>query len=128
MSSTKPSIKQVILVGHCGADSGTLSVVIGRASPNMAVLRVNDASSLDRAVTADTLLLVNRVLDGSFSDAGGIELIRRVRARAGAPAAILISNYADAQRDAEQAGALPGFGKSQAWDESTVQMLRRVLT
>ncbi|MCE9589767.1 MAG: response regulator [Planctomycetes bacterium] len=122
-----PPIKQILLVGHCGADTGTLSHVLSRAAAGVAVAGVNDGAALDRLAKPGTLLLVNRVLDGRFTDADGVALIRRVRSRPDAPAAMLISNYADAQESAREAGALPGFGKSQAWDDRTVEMLRRVI-
>lgn len=122
-----PAIKNVILVGHCAADSGTLSLLIAQTAPGVAVQRINDDASLQRASGADALLLVNRVLEGSFPDGDGVALIKRVNAGANAPAAMLISNYPDAQQAAQAAGALPGFGKSQAWEQPTLQMLRRVI-
>jgi CheY-like chemotaxis protein len=58
------------------------------------------------------LVLVNRVLD---ADGGsGQELIRTLKAdeQFRAVPVMLVSNYADAQAEAEAAGAVPGFGKS----------------
>jgi hypothetical protein len=40
---------------------------------------------------------------------------------------MLVSNYADAQQQAETAGALPGFGKSSLRTPETRERLRAVL-
>ncbi|MEO0716799.1 MAG: hypothetical protein AAFY58_07400, partial [Planctomycetota bacterium] len=58
-------------------------------------------------------LLINRVLDGSFKTESGIELIRALATLDTAPSLMLISNFADAQAEAESAGATKGFGKSE---------------
>lgn len=83
---------------------------------------MNDQAELDQLIGPDTLLLVNRVLDGRFDVGGsGIELIRQIAAQAGPIPLMLISNYKDAQQQAEEAGALPGFGKSQIADAAVRQ-------
>ncbi len=40
---------------------------------------------------------------------------------------MLISNFQDAQQEAVAAGAFPGFGKSQLYDDSTSERLRDAL-
>jgi hypothetical protein len=40
---------------------------------------------------------------------------------------MLISNYADAQRDAEAAGALPGFGKREIGSKRVTELLQNAL-
>ena len=107
------TINKIALVGHCGPDSWMLKQVAGSAAPGAKVIMVHSDAELAREGDSQTLLLVNRALDGEFSAPDGIELIRAVKARGG-PAAMLISNYPDAQAAAVQAGALPGFGKSKA--------------
>jgi hypothetical protein len=59
------------------------------------------------------LVLVNRVIDAD--GASGLELIRTLKAHddpsiSGIPV-MLVSDYPDARRQAEDLGALPGFGK-----------------
>lgn len=117
-------ITHIALVGHCGFDSGSLSRFAKQAAPDAEVTRVNDQAALDALAKPTTLLLVNRVLDGRFEAGGsGVELIRALQGSDNAPPAMLISNYEDAQQEAEAAGALPGFGKSQVGDAGTLKHL-----
>ena len=71
------------------------------------------------------MLLINRVLGWGFNG-GGVELIASLRDGDDAPEMMLISNYADAQQAAVEAGALPGFGKSELHTVG-VKRLRDVL-
>lgn len=103
---------RIALVGHCGPDSFALQAAISSAVEGALIERVNDETGLRTALDTADLLLVNRVLDGAFASESGIELIRTIVAAEGAPPAMLISNYADAQAEAEAAGAKPGFGKA----------------
>lgn len=113
----------VVLVGHCGFDAPGLTRLAKTAGPDVAVARVNTQAQLDAYRRPDALWLVNRVLDGRFEHESGIELIAQAVAALDGPAAMLISNYPDAQAAAQQAGALPGFGKSQANAPETRQQL-----
>jgi hypothetical protein len=45
-----------------------------------------------------------------------LELIRQLREQHPGVPVMLISNYSDAQREAELAGAVPGFGKAELND------------
>jgi two-component system chemotaxis response regulator CheY len=69
------------------------------------------------------LVLVNRVFDRDGSS--GLDLIRQVKGdkELSRVPIMLISNYTDAQTQAIQAGAEPGFGKSSLGQP---QMLDRV--
>ena len=105
----------VALVGHCGADASFLKRFVSRVDGHASVIRVGDERSLRDAVESAGVMLVNRVLDGSFATSSGVELIRMLSAARGdaaRPALLLVSNYADARGEAEAAGAMPGFGKS----------------
>lgn len=105
----------VALVGHCGADASALKRLVSRADKRAKAVRVNDEASLRDAIGSAGVLLINRVLDGSLGTSSGVELIRTLAAArrdAPRPALLLVSNYADAQEEAEAAGAMPGFGKS----------------
>lgn len=105
------------LVGHCSPDSAMLTNFAERAVPGAKLKRVNDDAALERELASFDLLLVNRALDGDFpsvGDAGtGIDLIRNLAKRGDGPAMVLVSNFADAQQAAVEAGAMPGFGKSE---------------
>ncbi|MEM6552692.1 MAG: hypothetical protein AAF750_11270 [Planctomycetota bacterium] len=103
---------RIALVGHCGFDSGSLTRLVQSTFPDATVTAVNQQDQLappaDNAPSFD-LLLVNRVLDGRFDAANGIDLIRTVSPHT---PALLISNFPESQADAEDAGGQPGFGKS----------------
>lgn len=112
-------IEHVALVGHCGFDSGSLTRFAKQVAPLANVSRINDQAALDKAIKPGTLLLVNRVLDGSFKAGGsGIDMIRELTEQEGSPPVMLISNYEESQQEAMQAGAMRGFGKSHIGDIS----------
>ncbi|TVS03065.1 MAG: hypothetical protein EA423_08810 [Phycisphaerales bacterium] len=105
----------VALVGHCGADASSLKRFVSRVDKGVSVVRVNDEASLRDAIDSASVMLVNRALDGSLGTSSGVELIRTLASSRGdspLPTLLLVSNYADAQEEAEAAGAMPGFGKS----------------
>lgn len=115
------AITHVALVGHCGFDSGTLQQFAKQVAPLAQVSRVNDQRGLEQLPKPGTLLLVNRVLDGSFKTGGsGVDLIRELAGTDDAMPTMLVSNYEDAQQEAMDAGALRGFGKSHVADSNTV--------
>lgn len=117
-------ITHIALVGHCGFDSGSLTRFAQDAAPHAEVSRVNDQASLETIAKPGTLLLVNRVLDGRFTAGGsGIDLIQSLSNSEDAPAMMLISNYADAQEQAVEAGALQGFGKSALGQAATRELM-----
>ncbi|MEM8782687.1 MAG: hypothetical protein AAGE65_07490 [Planctomycetota bacterium] len=125
-----------VLVGHCGFDSGGLTRVLRDALPGVQVESARSLDALERFADAGALLLVNRVPEGNFGGRDGVELIRHLTQRTAEsqtepgddakaePSAILISNYADAQAQAEAVGAKPGFGKSEM---NTPQARQRLL-
>lgn len=119
-----PGTTTFVLVGHCGADSYSLSHAVSRAVPGSKVIAADDVPSLDAALASPAVLLVNRVLDGSFATDSGVDLIASLASRHPKPTMLLISNYADAQAAAVAAGACPGFGKSQLGSPATVDILR----
>lgn len=119
------SKKRVVLVGHCGPDSYALRSAVGAAAVGAEVVFANDEAELERQMAGASLLLVNRVLDGGFEDNGGIELIRRLAATGAR--VMLVSNFEDAQAEAERAGALPGFGKRTMYAAETKERITRAL-
>lgn len=120
-------VNKVLLVGHCGFDSGSLRQAVAGVAGNVPVKMVNDDGALDAEADADALLLVNRALDGMFAAGDGIELIAARAQSPDAPKMMLVSNYPDAQAKAEQAGALPGFGKSNLFDATTTARLKEAI-
>lgn len=117
----------VLLVGHCMPDSFGLTRMVKSAARGVVVKRVNSERALRARLDAASLLLVNRVLDGRFNEAGGVELIARLAASEAATAMMLVSNYSDAQAAAVEAGALPGFGKQALRAPETADRVRAAL-
>ena len=115
----------VMLVGHCGPDAIMLKTVVQRALPEASVELINDHDALDASLTGDVVLLVNRELDGDFrTGTGGIDLIRHLTESGATAPMLLVSNFEDAQAQAEAAGAMPGFGKSDLYHDDTTQRLK----
>ncbi len=112
-----------ILVGHCWADRIGLKSAVKRAVPGARVERADTMAALQKHLGGEAVFLVNRVLGGGFRTGNGVELIQDLARDGVTPAMILISNYADAQAEAEAAGALPGFGKSQLGDSALADLL-----
>lgn len=116
--------RTVVLVGHCFPDRFMIKSAIKRAVPGSSLETVNDEKGLEPYLNGSAVLLVNRELDGTFVTDSGIELIEQVMKGDDPPVTILISNYEDAQSQAETAGANPGFGKSDLYEARTVEILR----
>lgn len=120
-------MNRIILVGHCGPDTSYLVMAARKAVPTAEVVRADDEAALSSAIAIDdghVLLLVNRVLDGDFADSSGIELIARLRRSHPMVRSMLVSNYADAQSAAVQAGAMPGFGKREIGTPRVLDLIR----
>lgn len=121
--------KHVLDVGQCSMDHGAITRML-QGHFDVEVTRAHDADDLIAALETSEfdLVLVNRKLDRNGED--GVELIRRIvtdEKLNGVPC-MLVSNYADAQEAAVDAGARPGFGKSALAAELTIQRLRDVLS
>lgn len=101
-----------------------LASAMRRIVPESPVVIANDPDSLTSHLNDDAVLLVNRVLDGAFETESGTVLIKDISARANPPVMLLISNFESAQAEAVAAGARPGFGKSQLYQENTVSIMR----
>ncbi len=107
------SAKRVLSVGQCMADHTSITWTLR----SQFQAEVRPADTLDEALEQlrnDTfdLVLVNRVFDADGTS--GVDFIRRLKAEEAfrSVPVMLVSNYEDAQREAEQAGAVPGFGKA----------------
>jgi len=119
---------KVVLVGHCRPDEfmlrNAVTNAVGGAAEIVAVTRDDD---LEQHVPSSDLLLVNRALDGRFKTGNGIELIRMLLQRDPSPTVMLVSDRAEAQAEAEAAGAMPGFGKTGLYDALTKSRLQTAL-
>ncbi len=121
--------KSVLAVGNCFYDQECLESVIGAHFD----ARVHEASRADEALKALAegsfdLVLVNRVLvpDGS----SGIDLIQRIKddPHLANTVVMLVSDLSDAQEQAVQVGAEPGFGKKTLNASETIARLKAHLS
>jgi two-component system, chemotaxis family, chemotaxis protein CheY len=108
---------RVALVGHCGPDAYALRSALRSLFPKGEIAMVNGEGALTAEIARADLLLVNRLLDGQFQQESGAEVIRALAARPPdqRPSLMLISNFPEAQAEAQAAGAMPGFGKRQMY-------------
>lgn len=121
------SLLRVGLVGHCTPDTSFLTITVGKAVPGAKVTRLTSDAAVARALADGVdVLLVNRALEPGFDAPDGVELIRALKPQADAAGVrlLLVSNFADAQRQAVEAGALPGFGKSELATPRVRDLLR----
>lgn len=117
--------KRVLSVGQCMADHMAISGFLKRQFG----AEVETADTADEAMSTlhngpFDLVLVNRIFD---ADGGsGLDLVKVIKKDPGTNKlpVILVSNYADAQQRAVDAGAEPGFGKAQLGDPSVADTLR----
>jgi hypothetical protein len=120
--------KQILLVGHCGVDGPRLKDELSRAIPDAQVQRINSDRDLEKAVEdsgKDALLLVNREPVG-FDDQG-LAIIKRVKSNNPGVKVMLVSDVAEAQQEAEQVGAMKGFGKSEMGSPKLAQHVKKAL-
>jgi CheY-like chemotaxis protein len=105
--------KRVLSVGQCRADHSGLAWSL-RSEFDADVVPAATADEALHLLRSNSfaLVLVNRVFD--YDNSSGVDLIRRLKGDAvlRSVPVMLVSNYADAQAEAEKAGAVPGFGKA----------------
>jgi CheY-like chemotaxis protein len=120
--------KRVLSVGHCDADHGTITRAIEQHFGAEVVPAAGAEEALARLRAEPfALALVNRVFDAdAFS---GLDFIKQVRADEAlrSVSVMLVSNYADYQRLAVEAGAVPGFGKAAIGQPQMIARLRAYL-
>lgn len=116
-------IDRIVLVGHCSFDAHSLRHAAARVPGVRRVEVVNEQRGFEAAADGTALLLINRVLDGRFDRDHGVDLIEQLRASGNTSPVMLVSDFPEAQREAEEAGALPGFGKSQVHSPETIEKL-----
>lgn len=103
---------RILSVGQCGADHGSISMFL-RASFGAEVTAAATHAQALAAIARGgfDLVLVNRV--GDRDGASGLDLICALKQEGAADVPVmLVSDYPDAQDEAQQLGARPGFGKS----------------
>lgn len=103
---------RILDVGQCGMDHGSISRHLKRSYG----AEVAGADSVGEALNSlrgggFDLVLINRIFDGDGTP--GLALIRAIKAdpELADVSVMMISNYPEAQAEAQGLGALPGFGK-----------------
>jgi two-component system chemotaxis response regulator CheY len=122
--------KKILLVGHCGPDSSYLRMAIKSADKNVAIVMADDQKELRTALDDPNgidLILFNRELGYGFDERLGVDVIKYLRPNYPSLKMMLVSNYADAQADAVEAGALPGFGKREIGSQRVTSLLKEAL-
>jgi PleD family two-component response regulator len=122
------SRQRILDVGQCNMDHGNISRMLKQHFDAI----VDRAKSIDQVMYMTgfydyDLVLVNRVFDEDGAE--GLELIRRLKAHPelSSVPVMLVSNFDDAQQSACDAGALPGFGKSELDAPQTIERLSACL-
>jgi two-component system chemotaxis response regulator CheY len=122
------ALQRVLSIGQCGADHLNLRGTIERHFPAEVVPAATAEDALAE-LRQDTfaLVLVNRIVDADGSS--GLDLVKRLKGQQGAQdiPIMLVSNLDDAQREAIQAGAVPGFGKAALGQPQMLARLRPFL-
>jgi CheY-like chemotaxis protein len=121
-------MKKVLDVGQCQMDHGSLKWLIEDRFEAQ-VIQAHDAEQALAQLRAGAydLVLVNRKLDADATD--GLEIIQAMKAdpQLAAVPVMLVSNYPEVQRQAVEAGAEPGFGKSEMREPRTLARLEKFL-
>lgn len=120
--------KHVLDIGNCVPDHASIRSLI-EDNFDATVVQAHgpeDALAILQSGGID-LALVNRKLDRDYTD--GIDIIKQIKANAelAATPCMLITNHADHQELAVQAGAEMGFGKLELGNPTTQERLRAIL-
>ena len=109
---------RVLDVGNCSFDHQSIKRLLTQAFPNAEVHRAHSSTEAEQAIASQPfdLVLVNRKFDRDGSD--GMAWIQALRLASPSLAVALISNYPEYQKQAQEWGAIPGFGKSEISDSS----------
>jgi len=120
--------KRVLSVGQCWMDHGSISCVLTKHFGAEVVGADTKEEAIHEAQSGEfALVLVNRLLDRDGTP--GLEIIRAFQRDDNLKNVpiMLVSNFADAQREAVACGALPGFGKSSLHAPETLAGIRAAL-
>ena len=116
---------RVLNVGQCVPDHMSISSYLRRQFGAEVVKVDSHTDAVEAAAAGDVdLVLVNRLYDADGSP--GLETVKAI-ADAGGPPVMLVSNFEEAQNDAVEAGAKPGFGKGDLGTAAAKEKLEPVL-
>lgn len=120
-------MKQVLDIGNCEYDHSRIRGLVESLGARCLSAKTASAGQEKLKTQRFDLVLVNRLLDEDQSS--GVELISRLQSdpRTKAIPAMLISNFPEAQAQAQAAGAVAGFGKEALAAPQTAELLSRYL-
>lgn len=121
--------KTVLSVGQCRPDHAAISHFLA-SNFDVEIITADLATDCMTVLAEHTvdLVLINRKLDADYSD--GMDILKSIRSQpetSDVPV-MLVSNFAEWQEKAVDAGATYGFGKAELNNPDTVDRLRPILT
>ena len=121
----------VLDVGNCGPDHAAIRQLVEQqfdAELRQADRAEDALQALEQDADAYCLIMVNRKLDCDYSD--GMRVIESLKQhdRFGKIPVMMITNFAEHQKAAVAAGAVPGFGKNALGDPATKELLGSYLS
>ena len=120
--------QRIVLVGHCGVDAPRLEAAVSKCVPSAEVISVNSEQCLEDVCDEGAdLLLINRRLPYGFDTEEGVELMRELRQVHPTVKLMLVSDRQDAQKQASEAGAIDGFGKTDLGSDKIAALLKGAL-
>jgi len=124
MNQRKP---KVLDVGQCVPDHATITAMLEREFGASIDAAEGAAEARDALASREyDLVLVNRIFDADGDE--GIPFIQSARSSCENIPFMLLSNFAEAQAAAVEAGAVRGFGKNAVDAPETRQLLEPHLT
>jgi two-component system chemotaxis response regulator CheY len=126
--SSNSMTKQVLDVGQCVPDHAAIRRLLESNFQVHVVQTDSLAETLDELRRRPfDLVLINRKLDLDYTD--GIEILRAMKSDPElAPIPVmLVTNFAEHQQLAIEAGAVPGFGKNDLRSPATLAKLKAIL-
>jgi DNA-binding NtrC family response regulator len=120
--------KRLLDVGSCGPDYAALMRVV-QSRFDAIIVQAHSIASAIAALEQDRfdLVTINRLMDADGSP--GLDIVQAIKSneRFAATPVMLITNFADYQTRAVDAGAVPGFGKNELHSDATIERLRPYL-
>ena len=119
-------MKQILDVGQCGFDGPRMKAILQNEFDAV----VDPCATGDDAIRLVAqrrydLILVNRILAADRTS--GIDLIKKLVDLNLNAAIMLVSDFVEAQDEAESVSGVRGFGKSQLESNATRERLRQIL-
>jgi len=120
--------KRLLDVGNCDADFSAVCQLVA-SNFDVTVTRAHRSQDAIEALRSQDydLVTVNRLMDRDGSE--GLKIIQQMKSdpALSATCVMMITNFEDHQAMAVDAGAEPGFGKSQLGTSETIERLRAFL-